>query len=748
RITGLYGQVLVGGKSFFTNDPASHPKSIGTPTGHPTLTAFMGVPLTYGGKTIGLIGLGNKESGYRKEDLESVETLAPAFVETLFKFRTERSLVESEERERRNATRLKHLLDFTPIPIWIAHDPECRVITSNLAAARLIGVEPNMNISQTPGPEVKRPSIQIFRDGKELAVEEMPLHYAVASDTRIDDMEMDIVTPDGTIIRMLGAAAPLYDSEGKVQGGIAAYIDITERKWMEEQLLQAKQEWEKTFDAVPDLIAILDREHRIVRANRAMAQKLGLTPGQCVGRHCFTCVHERSDPIETCPHKKTLEDGREHMAELREERLGGDILMTTTPLFDGRGEVLATVHVARDINRIKESERLLLESEKRLQRAQRIAHLGSWELDTINNVLTWSDEVYRIFGLEPQSFVPCYEDFLEAVHPEDRERVHKIYIDSIRERSENYEVEHRIIQKSTGRIRYVHEKCEHRRDETGKIIRSAGMVHDITERKVAEEKILHLNKSLQQSISLMARTNEELERSNQDLQQFANIISHDLQEPLRSVSSFVQLLGRRYQGRLDGKADTFINYAVEGTVHMQRLLNDLLLFSKVGGGELRIQKLPLESVLKKTLVHLKTLLEQSGGEVHNDTLPAVDADEMQLTHLFQNLIANALKFRGKEPPRVHISPQRKDNEWVICVRDNGIGIDPQYAERIFLIFQRLHPRGEFDGTGIGLAICKKIVERHGGRIWVESAPGRGAAFYFSLPVRDGHRIHRDRRKMF
>jgi PAS domain S-box-containing protein len=737
KIAGLYGQVLAEGVPFFTNDPLSHPAMIGTPAGHPSLTSFLGVPLIYREKTIGLIALANRVGRYGAEELESVQALAPAFVETLFKSRTERALRESEARESARALQFQQFFDFTPIPVWIAHDPECRKITRNLAAARLVGLDPDLNGSPSAPGEEKVPQVQVFRKGKKLAPDEMPLRYAITHGTRVDDEEIDIIPASGKARRMLGTAAPLYDADGQVRGGIAAYMDITERKRMEEQLLQAKQEWEKTFDAVPDLITILDPQHRIVRVNRAMAEKMDMTQSKCMGNFCFNCVHNTSYPVDECPNIRTLRDGRQHMAEVHEERLGGDFLVTTTPIFDEQGEIKVTVHVARDITQVKETARLLQESEDRLNRGQRIAHLGSWELDIDRNVLTWSDEVFRIFGMEPQSFVPCYEDFLRSIHPDDREKVHNIYMDSLRGGKAGYEIEHRIIQKSTGRIRYVHEKCEHFRDENGKVVRSGGMVHDITERNEAEKKILILNNELERNIRQLAISNKELERSNEDLQQYAYIISHDLQEPLRSVSSFVQLLSRRYQGKLDAKADTFINFAVEGAAHMQRLLTDLLRFSRVGGGELHLGKVSLESVLQKTMHHLKNAIEESGALIESESLPVVLADEMQLNTLLQNLISNALKFRGEEPPRVHISAKREAHQWTICVRDNGIGIDPRFAERIFLIFQRLHRRDEYSGTGIGLAICKKVVERHGGHLWVESAPGKGAAFYFSLPAGEG-----------
>lgn len=496
-IAQLYERVLTGEVPFLTNDPVSQTAMIGTPPGHSRLTSFLGVPLVYTGKTIGVIALVNREGGYREEDLTTVKTLAPVFVETLFKCRTERALQESEARANSSASKLKQFLEFIPNPVWIAHDPKCRVITGNRAGAQLLGIEPGRNISRSAAPEEKVPDLKVCRDGRELAPEEMPLQHAVRHGKPVDEVEMDIALPDGKVVRMLGAATPLFDEAGNVSGGIGAYMDITERKSMEEQLLHAKLEWEKTFDGVPDLIAVLDPQHRFVRANRAMAEKIGTQPGQCVGRFCFTCMQGTDHPVDSCPNARTLRDGREHLEEVHDAMLGGDFLVTTSPLFDEHGEIIATVHVARDITRVRESERLIRESEQRLNRAQRIAHLGSWELDQIDNTLTWSDEVFRIFGLEPQAFVPTSTDFFTLVHAADRERVERVHAESLRDEGGNYEIEHRIVRRNTGEIRYVLQRFEHLRDEAGRVLRSSGMVHDITDRKLAEEEITVLNSRLQ-----------------------------------------------------------------------------------------------------------------------------------------------------------------------------------------------------------------------------------------------------------
>jgi PAS domain S-box-containing protein len=257
--------------------------------------------------------------------------------------------------------------------------------------------------------------------------------------------------------------------------------------------------------------------------------------------------------------------------------------------------------------------------------------------------------------------------------------------------------------------------------EDGRLVGAVVTFRDVTEIKKAEEELVQLT--------------EELKRSNADLEQFAYAASHDLQEPLRVVAGFVKLLERRYKGRLDEKADEFIEYTVDGVRRMQALIRDLLDYSQVETKGKRFTHTDCSLMMGRAISNLKMAIEESGAIVTHDDLPHIMADSAQLVRLFQNLIGNAIKFRGTEKPKIHVSARREEHGWLFSVRDNGIGIEPESAERIFVVFQRLHAKEEYPGTGIGLAVCKKIVERHGGHIRVESEPGNGSTFYFTIPDR-------------
>ena len=243
--------------------------------------------------------------------------------------------------------------------------------------------------------------------------------------------------------------------------------------------------------------------------------------------------------------------------------------------------------------------------------------------------------------------------------------------------------------------------------------------------------------ALKQRVEERDKAIQELHRSNEELEQFAYVASHDLQEPLRKITSFIELFVRKYSGEVDKKADTYIQHIVEGTKRMQQLITDLLEYSRIGRSKTQLVRVGVREIVNQVLLHLEFAISQNNAVVILDRLPHVVTNPLRLGQLFQNLMANAIKFRSEESPVIRISAERKNDEWLFTVKDNGIGIEKKYLEQIFGIFQRLHPRSAYPGTGIGLAVCKKIVEYLGGRIWVVSTPEAGSAFSFTLPVKKG-----------
>ena len=348
-------------------------------------------------------------------------------------------------------------------------------------------------------------------------------------------------------------------------------------------------------------------------------------------------------------------------------------------------------------------------------------HVGTWQwnIQTGGFIVNecWAEIIgYRFDEIFPVSL----EKVKEFVHPEDLPRLEQALDDTLQGLKPLYDCQYRM-QRRDGCWVWVQDLGRvMQRSSAGKPLRMSGTHADITERKESER--------------VVKETLVELKRSNSELEHFAYVASHDLQEPLRMVVSYLQLIKRRYIGRLDADADEFIGFAVDGAQRMQSLINDLLAYSRVGTRGNPFAPTDCSDAVHRALANLQMILAETGAQIDCGQLPTVLADSSQLVQLFQNLVGNALKYRGSETPRIAIGAELRENEWLFSVGDNGIGIEPRYFERIFVIFQRLHSRSQHSGTGIGLAVCKKIVERHGGIIWVSSEPGTGSTFYFTIPA--------------
>jgi signal transduction histidine kinase len=367
----------------------------------------------------------------------------------------------------------------------------------------------------------------------------------------------------------------------------------------------------------------------------------------------------------------------------------------------------------------KELKRLLSElnsTQTKLRVALEGGKIGIWEWDLDTGELILDERSESLFGRNAGTFGKTISAFKNLIHEKDISSLEVAFNKAV-ENDQTFEIIVRTKTKNPNST-YINLKAHIRKDKNGKPIRFTGVCFDITGLKEIEQTISKLN--------------EELMRSNKDLESFAYVASHDLQEPLRMVSSFMQLLSMRYENKLDNDAKEYIGFAVEGAKRMYELLNGLLSYSRLSSRGKEFSRVEMNSIKDLILDNLKLIINERNAEIVSDELPVVFADETQMVQLLQNLISNSIKF-SQCSPKIFISSGIEDQHYVFSVRDEGIGIESQYFERIFQIFQRLSARGEYDGIGIGLAICKRIVERHKGKIWVESRPGKGSVFSFTIP---------------
>lgn len=385
--------------------------------------------------------------------------------------------------------------------------------------------------------------------------------------------------------------------------------------------------------------------------------------------------------------------------------------------FDENGKLQAGFGITQDITKRKNAERELRLAKKKLDIALENANIGTFEYNLKTNEVILDERSERMFGLKPGTFDGTFNGFEKIILEDDLDHL-RTAINATLLNNKPYETIFRT-KTTNGKIRYISAKGMLTRGENGEIKSLSGVNFDVTELREGTELIV-------------SKLNMDLLRSNSDLQQFAYVASHDLQEPLRMVSSFVQLLRMRYADKLDQDANDYINFAVEGSKRMYELINGLLAYSRVQSKAERLTSVNMEMVLAKVKENLKLLINETKTNVTSTRLPVITADENQMMQLFQNFIENGIKF-SKGEPLIHISSKTRDGTHIFSVKDNGIGIEKQYHEKIFRIFQKLHTRQEYKGTGIGLAICKKIVERHGGEIWVKSEPGQGTEFFFTIP---------------
>lgn len=504
---------------------------------------------------------------------------------------------------------------------------------------------------------------------------------------------------------------------------LTTYQDVSDRISMENSLRKSEAEYRELVDNARTIILKMDRKGSFTFVNEYAQAFFGYSQEEFLGKTAFETIvpelestgRKLEDLVESI-----YKDPDKYSVNINENiKKNGErvwIEWYNKALYDPHGTHIGHMAIGIDVTERKKYEDDLITAREKLAIALENGNIGLWEWDFTTDELIWDERSERMFGLTPGTFGRTLKAFEDLVIDEDIEHIRKASENSI-EKGLPYESVFRI--KTASGVRWISSKAFMKKDNDGKPRNMIGVCFDITGLREDTDKAI-------------TRLNDELLRSNKELENFAYVASHDLQEPLRMVTSFTQLLQKRYADKLDENANTYIQYAVDGSKRMYDLLNGLLAFSRIKTSGRDFTPVDMNKVLNKVKENLRLTLEEKHVKLESDNLPLIIADENQMIQLMQNLIVNGIKYNAGVP-RIVVSCSKSDGDHVFSVKDNGIGIEPQYFDRIFQIFQRLHTREEVDGTGIGLAICKRIVERHKGTIRVKSQPGEGSEFLFSIP---------------
>jgi PAS domain S-box-containing protein len=668
----------------------SYPTQIVTPDGRRRDTIYYKATYPAEGEPQGLVG---------------------AIFDVTARARAESALRESEER-------FRAVVDSANEGMLI-YDRALNIIAGNRAAERIIGL-PLAQLVGKPGFTSLLPCVRA--DGTPLPEAERPTRATVRSGQAQTDLRIGIQRAGGAVTWLSVNTAFLRRVDDSDYYGLVSTItDVTEQTNAAARLKESEARFRRTFELAGSGMAHIGMDRRFIRVNRRLCDILGyreeellkLTGRQISHPEDLDIINEQRPAL----HAGEIKAVRLEKRYLRKNGAVVWVKFSMTVERDAEGKPLYEIAVYDDISVQRDTEARLKESEARFRQtfelaASGICHVVDGRFVRVNRSLC------EILGYREKELLGRHVK--DVSHPEDRDvtdadlaRIRSGELDQAR-------FEKRYLRRD-GSVVWCDLAIAQVRDMFGMPLYEIAVFDDITERKKSE--------------AALQAAHEELKRSNAELEQFAYVASHDLQEPLRMVASYTQLLGRRYQAKLDQDAREFMSYIVDGATRMKQLIEDLLAYSRVGTKGQEFKPVALEAPLRRALFNLRAGIEEAGAAVTYDPLPTVHGDEVQLGQLLQNLVGNALKFRSNSVPRIHLAVIDTPGEFQVEVRDNGIGIEPQYYERIFMVFQRLHNKGEYPGTGIGLAICKKVVERHGGRIWVESRAGAGSSFFFTLPKR-------------
>jgi PAS domain S-box-containing protein len=599
-------------------------------------------------------------------------------------------------------------------------DETGRFVIYNPVFLKLFGLSPDSTIKNVNDQDWSK--WQVFDENKNLLhVDNHPVRKAAMTGKLVKNQLVAMKLPSGVdYIWMMISAEPLKKEDGTIDKIICTYHDITERNKAEEALKESEERFHTMADALPQLAWIAHRDGYIYWYNQRWYEYTGTTEKQMEGWG-WQSVHDPkvlSSVLERW--KNSIDKGNPFDMEFPIRGADGifrPFLTRGMPLKDSKGQVVQWIGTNTDITERKKAEETLKDSQEKLELALSTGNVGIWEWNLITNEVSGDQRTNEIMHSGKKEIKRTRDEFMQLINEEDIFQINKAMKETL-EKDIPFDTIFRLKEFIEEPV-YISSKAKAIKDENGNAVRLLGVCIDISEIKSNADKVLN-------------KLNNELLRSNKELQSFAYVASHDLQEPLRMVSSFTQLLAQRYKHQLDQNAQEYIQFAVDGAQRMQQLLMGLLEYSRINSKGKAFENIDLNKVLEKALNNLSLLINERNAVIKIDSLPNIIADEIQIMQVFQNFIANAIKF-SNDSPKIFISSKTESKEYVFSIKDKGIGIETDYFEKIFQIFQKLHTKEQYEGTGIGLAICKRIIERHGGTIWVESKLGKGSTFFFTIP---------------
>jgi len=717
-LAGNWVDCVRSGHPTIYNDFAKSPNQKGVPEGHVPISRFMSIPIIENGKVKVVFGVGNKTEPYREDDVVQLQLIANELAKIYKQRQTEITLRESEKKYR---SLFENMLDGFALCRMIFDEQNKPVdfvyLEINTAFERLTGLKREAVVGK---------KVTLAIPGIEKANPELFEIYGKVAFTGVEEKFEVFFKPLGKWFSI---------SVYSPQKGyfVAVFEDITERKEVEASLRVSEVKFRTVANFTYDWEYWISPDGNLLYVSPSCKRITGYEADEFIkDPKLLTRIVYPEDKALIDFHFELVTSEELHGADFRIVTRGGEVRWIShacQAVFDDDGKWLGRRASNRDITERKKAEEELLEGEKRLNRSQEIAHLGSWELDLVENRLSWSDEVYRMFGLKPQEFGATYEAFLEAVHPDDRKAVDAAYSGSLREGRDTYEIEHRVVRKSTGEIRIVYEKCQHVRDENGKIVRSIGMVQDITDRKMMEAKLEEYSKHLESLVEERTKQLKDAERLAA-IGATAGMVGHDIRNPLQAITSDVYLaksdLALTPESEEKRNMQESLDEIEKNVSYINKIVADLQDFARPIKPKIEETELEqtIESVIARLNVPGNVTLKHS---VRKD-FPKLKTDEAYLQRILTNLANNAIQAMPNGGKLV-IDAFTKNGKAVITVEDNGEGIPENVRSKLFMPLVTTKSKGQ----GFGLSVVKRFTEGLGGTVTFESDVGKGTKFTIELP---------------